>query len=93
MTAQRAYEAEAIDRITAPFRRLATGSQSRPSGISDSDCAEEYRAQEMVAKARALLETALPLTDLRKDEITDLLDRCPDADAWDEAISDAKRDY
>ncbi len=91
--ARQAYEQD----VLSTFARLAG---RRAPGISDADRDDEYRAQQIFYTAldrfRAQVADASPLTDLRRDALSDLLanldDTTPDRRAWDEAIMEARRD-
>ena len=93
MDHRQAYETE----VLSTFARLG----SRTPGLSDEDRDNEYRAQRIFFTAltgfRREVENALSLTDLRKDALSDLLgtltDATPDALAWNEAITEARRGY
>ena len=86
--ARRAYERD----VLSSFARLA-----RP-GLSDADRDGEVRAQHIfydaLARFRARVMEAAPLTDLRREALADLLagldDATPNAKAWDEAIAEAR---
>ena len=90
MDARHAYERD----VLSAFARLAG---KRAPGLSDADRDNEYRAQHLFYAAldrfRGAVETAAPLTELRKDALADLLsglaDTTPSRTAWDEAIAEA----
>jgi hypothetical protein len=90
MDARQAYERG----VLSAFARLAG---RRAPGLSDADRDREYRAQRLFYAAldrfRGAVETAAPLTELRKDALADLLsglaDTTPSRTAWDEAIAEA----
>jgi hypothetical protein len=90
-TPRRAYE----QNILSTFARLAG---RRTPGLSDADRDGEHRAQQMfygaLARFRAEVQGARPLTDLRQGALADLLagldDTTPDRRAWDEAIAEAR---
>ena len=90
MDARGAYERE----VLSGFARLA--GRCAP-GLSDADRDREYRAQQLFYGAldrfRGAVETAAPLTELRKRALADLLsglaDATPSRTAWDEAIAEA----
>jgi hypothetical protein len=81
--------------VISTFARLAGA-----PGISDESLDGEYRAQQIFYAAlerfRADVANATPLTDLRREALSDLLDgltdTTPDRRAWDEAIIGARRD-
>jgi len=93
MTAWRRHEYE--QDVLSSFARLAGA-----PGISDETRDGEYRAQQIFYAAldrfRADVANAGPLTELRRDALSDLLDSLtdttPDRRAWDEAISEALND-
>jgi len=90
---RQAYELEFL----STFARLGR----RSPELSDADRDREYLARRSffaaLADFRRAVESAQSLSDLRKDALTDLLatlDDCvPDALAWEEAISDARKGY
>ena len=89
MDARYAYERE----LLSAFARLAA---KRAPGLSDGRDGE-YRAQQIfyaaLARFQGAVESAVPLTDLRKDALAELLgglaDTTPSRRAWDEAIAEA----
>jgi hypothetical protein len=90
---RQAYEVE----VLSAFARLGRATPE----ISDADRDYEYRAQRMFFSAldafKSEVQTAAALTDLRKDALGELLDSLTDAaldaQAWDEAIAEARRCY
>jgi hypothetical protein len=90
---RQAYELE----ILSTFARFGT----RTPALSDADRDHEFLAQKTFYAAlgnfRREVERAQSLTGLRKDALSDLLaalaDATPDAEAWDEAIANARRGY
>jgi hypothetical protein len=95
MTAWRRHDYE--QDVLSTFARLAG---RRAPGISDETRDGEYRAQQIFYAAldrfRADVASASPLTELRRDALSDLLDSLtdttPDRRAWDEAIQGALND-
>lgn len=93
MRSRQDYEQE----VLSTFARLAG---RRAPGISDETRGGEYRAQQIfytaLARFRAQVQDASPLTDLRRDALSDLLanldDTTPNRRAWDEAIHEARND-
>lgn len=93
MDRRRAYESE----LLSTFARLGR----RAPELSDTDRDDEFLAQRTFFAAldafKSEVQTAASLSDLRKDALDELLvtlsDATPDAAAWDEAISDARRGY
>lgn len=91
------------DRKTlSTFARLATGSQSRPSGISDSDCAGERQLFQFVRDHVQALKVAVANYNagvsvnslIEWARIADVLsDEIPDQEAFEERLSDARRSY
>lgn len=84
----------------AIFARLATGSQSRPSGISDSDCASERQLFQFVRDHIQALKVAVANYNagasvnakIEWARIADVLsDEIPDEEAFEERLSDARR--
>lgn len=90
MDARRRYEQD----VLSTFARLAG---RRAPGLADEDRDREVRAQHLfydaLGRFRAAVAEAHPLTDLRGDALTGLLDTLSDATpsraAWDEAIMEA----
>jgi hypothetical protein len=90
---RQAYELE----ILSTFARFGT----RAPEISDTDRDHEFLAQKTffaaLADFRRKVERAQTLTEFRKDALGDLLaalaDATPDVEAWDEAITNARRGY
>jgi len=95
------YNAQVIDMVADLFVRPGMPQPSREPGISDEARYSEYRAQEIfydaLARFRSEVRLAIPLTDLRCDILTELLngmdDLRPDRGAWNEAINAAKRGW
>lgn len=95
------YERELFSRVTELFVRPGMPQPKRAPGISDQALDDEYRAQQIfyaaLARFRSEVQGAMPLTDLRRDALSDLLngldDLRPDRGAWDEAINAAKRGW
>ena len=95
MTAWRRHDYE--QDVLSTFARLAG---RRAPGICDETRDGEYRAQQIFYAAldrfRADVASASPLTELRRDALSDLLDSLtdttPDRRAWDEAIQGALND-
>lgn len=93
MDRRQAYELE----ILSTFANLG---RAEP-GLSDDDRDREYLAQQTFFAAldafTAHVRAAAALSGFRKDALAELLatlaDATPDATAWDEAISDARRGY
>jgi hypothetical protein len=92
---RQAYELE----ILSTFARM--GARTRAPELSDADRDQEFLAQKTFFAAltdfRREVESAQSLTGLRKDALSDLLaalaDAAPDAEAWDEAIANARMGY
>jgi hypothetical protein len=92
MDARYAYERD----VLSAFARLAG---KRAPGLADADREGEYRAQQIfyaaLARFQGAVESAAPLTELRKDALAELLsglaDTTPSRRAWDEAIAEAAR--
>jgi hypothetical protein len=88
IASRKAYEQNVI----STFARLAG---RHAPGLSDADRDGEHRAQQMfygaLARFRADVQDASPLTGLRKDALAGLDDTTPDRRAWDEAIAEARR--
>lgn len=59
-------------------------------GMSDDQVRDEYKAQELVAQAKALLVQATNLTATMRGHIMDGLDTLPMPEDWDMAISEAR---
>jgi len=93
MDARRRYEQD----VLSTFARLAG---RRAPGMGDEDRDREFRAQQLfydaLGRFREAVSEAHPLTDLRADAFTDLLDTLtdatPDRAAWDEAIAETSND-
>lgn len=93
MDRRHAYEIE----LLSAFARFGR----RAPEISDADRDREILAQRSffaaLASFRRDVQSALDLSGLRKDALGDLLvhldDATPDAQAWDEAIVEARRGY
>jgi hypothetical protein len=93
MTSRTQYENEAFTAILAPFRRAPA--------ISDETRDDETRALEMLKTAYAqfvsVAQDCAALTDIRKDQIADMLsrldDEMPDFESWSEQISAEKMGY
>ena len=85
-----AYERNAI----ATIHHLFTNRRAVPR-LADADVANEWRAQRLffdaMAEFRAKVEQAAALSELRKQEMADMLvamgDYAPTRICWDEAIS------
>ena len=81
--------------VLSTFARLAG---RRAPGLADAELGAEHRAQRIfyaaLARFRAQVQEAAPLTDLRQGALGDLLagldDSTPDRRAWDEAIAEAR---
>ena len=80
--------------LLSTFARLA---DRRAPGLADAELGAEHRAQHIfyaaLARFRAQVQEAAPLTDLRQGALGDLLagldDNTPDRRAWDDAIAEA----
>lgn len=91
MSNRQEYEADAINRITAPFRR-------KP-GISDSARDNEHESQRHFYAAaigfKDIVKQCAALSNIQRDNFNDLLvvldDYTPDENAWDEKIAEARR--
>jgi hypothetical protein len=90
---RQAYEVE----VLSTFARLGGAAPE----ISDTDRDHEYRAQRVFFSAfdafKSEVQTAAPLSELRKDALGELLatlsDATPDATTWDEVIAEARRSH
>lgn len=91
-----AYEAAVISDLGSLF---GPSPHTAQPCMSDEDRDNEIRAQNIfyaaLGRFRAEVVGAIPLTDLRRDALDDLLatleDATPSRTAWDEAISDSRR--
>lgn len=83
--------------VLSTIERIARGEP----GISDADRNGEYAAMKVFYPALEAFRTAIRFcaenSDLRGDMFRDILqsleDNAPDQAIWDEAISDARRNY